>query len=210
MKKLELVRFDHNAPSFEKMTEMRASLEEMLEMKADFSNVQWRENLNAIISYRNEKGGFPFLDSYEIDGDCRVEYCHEPTYICTAILIKAYLADKGFFADIEETVLKPALHMCCARGLKGHGFDEFSGIYTALKIFQKCSIIDFLKKYPEICPEFTEMFNEITFFLLMLESQERYYGPFGECIEDKVTELNDYYLDYFDWPEEDSQNGKEN
>lgn len=191
-KTMNLVRQNHKKPNSEKLHTMRKDLEELIDYEFQ-SQQEWDDVIREIIRFQNEDGSFNLLDSYRIESDCRVFYCHEPTYICSALLIKALLKDKEVFCGKEETILSKALYMCCARGLKGHGYDGMSGQLKAISYFMKCNIKEFLSQYPDICIEFSDMFQQIKELYARYVKEESYYGAWGESYKDKMIEVYHYF-----------------
>lgn len=106
---------------------MKNTLKDFLDEKTDSNNSQWMENLNTILDFQDEDGSFKLISTYEIPSDARVDFCHEPTYICTAILMKAYLTGDSALKEKVETSLVQGLEMCCMRSLYGHGYDSLQG-----------------------------------------------------------------------------------
>ena len=102
--------------------------------------------------------------------DARVDYFYRPTYLATAFMMKAVLLypslmDKAAFldSDLDFTVdtVKETL-AACMLGCTGRNFDG-AGVLRlkdCLSIFENAGVVEFLEKYPEICPEFTELYRE--------------------------------------------------
>ena len=74
MTTLKLTRL--NEPNIEKLYEMKSALRNILE-EGDF------ENLNTILDFQDKDGSFKLFSTYKIPSDARVDFCHEPTYICS-------------------------------------------------------------------------------------------------------------------------------
>jgi len=193
-KTIKLVRQNHLNPNMGDLRELRKKLEELINSRFNFDD-DWNDVIKQIIEFQCEDGSFNLLDSYRIESDCRVEYCHEPTYICSALLIEALLKDKEVFAGNEDIILSKALHMCCARGLNGHGYDSMQGQIKAINYFAKCHIKEFLKVYPNICPEFTDMFNQIKEQYDKYVKEERFTGAWGEDYKEEIMKIHNYFND---------------
>ena len=148
-------------PDFDELCEMLADLKDFSDENPDFSDVQWRENLDIILDFQDEDGSFKLFDSFDIPADARVDFCYTPTYICTAALMKAYLLDADAFSLKEKSALREGLKMSCARKLRGHGYEAFKGQIEALNIFMKAGLREFLDLHWELCPEFSEMCEKI-------------------------------------------------
>ena len=128
-----------------------------LEQDVNPENTMWETNFENIIDFQDEDGFFNLLDTKKIPSDARVDFCYMPTYICTAILIKAYQTDEYLIEDRE--VLYKALKACCGRKLRGHGLEAEEDFKKVLRIFSECGIEEFLVQNGEMVPEFTEMFE---------------------------------------------------
>ena len=146
MKKINLNRQNHRRPNFKTLRDMKDYLEKLIDGKVEENELAWKEVLHEIVDFQDEDGSFKLLDSYRIESDCRGAFCHEPTYICTALLMKALLKDERALDGRVMEILPPAMHMCCARGLQGHGFDALKGLIHAVDYFIRCDVNAFLKK----------------------------------------------------------------
>lgn len=114
-------------------------------------------------------------DPESMPSDARVDFFYRPTYIATAFMMKAVLLypslmNEATFLDSEldftvETVKETLA--ACMLGCTGRGFDGAGVLCLAdcLRIFQEAGADEFLEKYPHMCPEFTELFNEKKIFL---------------------------------------------
>lgn len=193
-KTIKLLRQNHLNPNMKELDETRRELEELINDRYDFEN-SWNDVIKQIIQFQYEDGSFNLLDSYRIDSDYRVEYCHEPTYICSALLIKALLEDKDVFTGKEDIILSKALYMCCARGLSGHGYDSIRGQIKAINYFINCDVKTFLIKYPHICPKFTEMFKQIKEQYAKYVKEQRFTGVWGEDYENEIRNIYKYFND---------------
>lgn len=105
---------------------------------------------------------FGFDEPHNMPSDARVDYFYYPTYIATAIMVKAVMRCPELLA---ETAVYDALQHCLlastGRGFKGHGYEELDGVRDAMDIFLQADTYRFVKKYAEICPEFTELFTSV-------------------------------------------------
>lgn len=196
MKKTNLNRQNHRRPNFKTLRDMKDYLEKLIDGKVEENELAWKEVLEEIVDFQDEDGSFKLLDSYRIESDCRVDFCHEPTYICTALLMKALLKDERALDGRVMEILPPAMHMSCARGLQGHGYDSTKGLIHAVDYFIRCDVNAFLKKYPEICPEFTEMFRKIERHFDERVRTEDFYGAWGEDYEEAIRAIHEYFYQY--------------
>jgi len=91
--------------------------------------------------------------------DARVDFFYIPTYISSAILIYAamnYPEEVKRF-DAFNAILGNALYTSTLRNFEGHGYD---GRGECRAIFKSVGINKFLEEYPEICPQFTDLWNK--------------------------------------------------
>lgn len=202
MKNTSLIRYNHRKPDHRTLQEMRDYLENLIDgnmgktegtEKIEENESDKRKILEEIMAFQYEDGSFNLLDSYRIESDCRVVYCHEPTYICTAILMKALLDDEHALGGREWDILPAAMHMCCARGLQGHGYEALKGLIQSVNYFIRSDVKRFLKRYPDICPEFTEMFGRIEKHFAELVKNGEFQGPWGDDYEQQIRAIHDYF-----------------
>lgn len=191
MTTLKLTRL--NEPNFNKLNEMKSALKDFLDENADSKNPQWMENLNTILDFQDTDDSFKLFSTYEIPSDARVDFCHEPTYICTSILMKAYLTGDSALKEKVETPLTQGLEKCCMRNLRGHGYDSLQGQIDALNIFMKGGLREFIDLHPELNSKFTEMILNIMVEFDALEEQEHFKGPWGEDYKEDILEINEYF-----------------
>ena len=189
MTALKLTRL--NEPNFEKLYEMKSALKDFLDKDSDCKN--WMENLNAILDFQDTDGSFKLFSTYEIPSDARVDFCHDPTYICSSILMKAYLTGDSKLTQKIETPLIQGLERCCMRGLRGHGYDALQGQIEALNIFMKGGLREFIDLHGELNPEFTEMILNIISQFKALEDEEHFTGPWGEYYKEDILKINKYF-----------------
>lgn len=159
MKMLKLKK--QNKPDFDELSRMIGDLGEFLDENPDFKNKEWIENLNAILNFQDDDGSFKLFTSYNIPSDARVDFCHVPTYICTAVLMKAWLLEGDAFTLREKSALQCGLKMSCVRNLRGHGYDSFKQQIEALNLFIKAGLNEFMDLYPDFCDQFSEMIKSI-------------------------------------------------
>lgn len=93
MKKLILYKQKHDEPKLDELSGMLCDLEDFLNADANPNDMEWNENMNTILGFQDNEGCFNLLDSYDIPIGERVNFCYVPTYVCTAILMKAYMTD---------------------------------------------------------------------------------------------------------------------
>ena len=184
MTTLKLTRL--NEPNIEKLYEMKSTLRNILE-EGDL------ENLNTILDFQDKDGSFKLFSTYEIPSDARVDFCHEPTYICSSILMKAYLTGDSKLKQKIETPLIHGLERCCCRNLTGHGYDALKGQIEALNIFMKGGLREFIDLHPDLNSKFTEMILNIMVEFDAREEQEAFKGIWGEDYKEDILKINEYF-----------------
>ena len=184
MTTLKLTRL--NEPNIEKLYEMKSTLRNFLE-GGDF------ENLNTILDFQDKDGSFKLFSTYEIPSDARVDFCHEPTYICSSILMKAYLTGDSKLKQKIKTPLIHGLERCCCRNLTGHGYDALKGQIEALNIFMKGGLREFIDLHPDLNSKFTEMILNIMVEFDAREEQEAFKGIWGEDYKEDILKINEYF-----------------
>lgn len=190
---LILKKQKHNEPKFDELSAMISDLMNFLNEDANPNDEFWTKNLSTIVDFQDSDGSFKLFDSYEIPGDARVDFCWMPTYICTAILMKAYMTDPSSFTSKEESALLGGLKMSSGKNLRGHGYDAFKGQIEALKIFMKAGLREFLDGHGDFCTEFSEMISKIITKFRDMESKEEFLGPWGESYESQIKSVNEYF-----------------
>ena len=195
MMKIALERINAERPDFDRLYEMRNSLSEFLEEITEtkdscIERETYTENLNTIIEFMDEKGSFSLLDSFKVPNDAVFDFCYMPTYVCAAILMKAVLLHESDPDAKAIKALPETLGMCCRGKLRGHGYEAFAGQIEAIKIFIKGGLNEFLRNYPDMCPEFTKMFDEIKTDFADKINKKDFTGCWGEDYESDIREIN--------------------
>lgn len=191
MNKLKL--YKQNRPDFEELSRMILELKDFLDETPDFTDCDWIENLDVIIDFQDEDGSFKLFDSYNIPSDARVDFCYIPTYICTAILMKAYLVNSDAFTLKAKSALAKGLKMSCVKNLRGHGYEALKGQIEALNLFIKSGLNEFIDLHSDICPEFSQMIQNITSAFRNMENEEKFTGPWGESYEAEIRQINECF-----------------
>ena len=106
----------------------------------------------------------------EMPSDARVDFFYRPTYIATAFMMKAVLLfpslmDKEEFLDSDrDFTVNDVIQTLkgCMLGCTGREFDGAGALplKDCIKLFESAGADEFLDKYPELCPEFTELYRE--------------------------------------------------
>ena len=185
MKELKLTKL--NNPNEKKLNEMKSALKDILD--EDLS----AENLQTILDFQDEDGSFKMYTTYKIPSDARVDFCHEPTYICSAILMKAYLTGDSTLKERIEYSLIDGLEMSTMRNLRGHGLYALEGQIESLNIFMKGGLREFIDLYGELNAKFTEMILNIIIEFEKLEEDKVFKGPWGEDYKEKIISINEYF-----------------
>ncbi len=192
MKMLVLKKQKHNEPRLVELIGMLSDLLTFLYEDTNFNDKLWNKNFNAILDFQDSDGSFKLFDSYEIPSDTRVEFCWMPTYVCTAILMKAYMTDPSSFTSKEESALLEGLKMSSGKNLRGHGFKAFKGQIESLELFMKAGLREFLDVHRDFCPEFSEMISKIITKSKDIETNEE-FEPWGESYESQIKSVNEYF-----------------
>ena len=157
------------------------------EMDADSLRIYANDLLNCVAPLaKNLKMFFLGLDEPEnMPSDARVDYFYMPTYIGTAIVIRAVLVCAKFIREVQEDsykrmVFRGLLLGCTGRGFKGHGYDGLKGMIDALSIFTEAGVEKFIWYYPTICDEFTKLFKESVSKLTKLLETGTVQNEWGE------------------------------
>lgn len=157
MKNIILSKNDGKAANINDLQAMLNSLMEFLAEDAKPNDDGWKQSFKAVIGFQNEDGSFGLVDPSKASSDERVEYYYTPTYLCAAIMMKAFMADESLLVDAREHALRDALKASSGRNLRGHGYDAEAGCLDAMQILIRGGVKEFLMLHPDICPEFTEM-----------------------------------------------------
>ena len=94
---MKLERLNTNGLDFAKLDEMITGMTGLLEDSETASLT-----IEELCSFQDTDGSFKLLDSYQVPSDARVDFCHKPTYIGAAILMKEYLGGQRVFDMYEE------------------------------------------------------------------------------------------------------------
>ena len=184
MNNLKLTKL--NEPNWKKLNEMISALKDFLNEEVDSKNPQWMENLNTILDFQDDDDSFKIFSTYEIPSDARVMYCHKPTYICSSILMKAYLTGDSTIREKIEEPLTQGLERCCMRGLRGHGYEALIEQIGALNIFMKGGLREFMDLHSDLNSKFTEMILNIMVEFDAREEQEAFKGPWGDDYKEDI------------------------
>lgn len=193
MKMIELKKQKSDEPKFDELYEMLRDLKAFFKEDVDFKDKEWKKNLDIILDFQDDDGSFKLFDSYKIPSDARVDFCHMPTYICTAALMKAYMTDSAAFTLKEKAGLLYGLKMSCAKNLWGHGYEGLKGQIEALNIFMEAGLNEFMDLHSDFCPQFSEMIKNISSKFQDMESEGKFLGPWGESYESQIKSINEYF-----------------
>ena len=193
MNMLKLKKINHNKPDFDELYRMISELENFLDEEANFDDEAWCENFKTLLDFQDSDGSFRLFDSYRVPGDARVDFCHTPTYICTAILMKAFMTDSKAFSSDEKSSFFHALEVSCARNFSGHGFEGLLGQIATLKIFMRAGLNEFMDVHNDFCHKFSEMISGFVCQFHDMEVNDDYLGAWGESYESDIRLINDYF-----------------
>lgn len=102
--------------------------------------------------------------------DARVDYFYRPTYIATAFMMKAVVlypsllnestfldSELDFTVDTVKKTLSACMLACTGRDFDGAGVLRLK---DCIRLFSDAGADEFLAKYPDLCPEFTQLYSE--------------------------------------------------
>lgn len=190
---LSLEKQDHNNPNLNELSRMVSDLKNFSNEDIKVNDELYNKNLNIIIDFQDADGSFKLVDSFKIPSDSCIHYCYIPTYICTGILMKAFLTDSIAFTSKAKNALLNGLKRSCDINLCGHGFNALNGQIKALNIFMKSGLREFMDLYPEFCLEFNEMINNISSKFYEMETKGKFLGPMKESYENDIMAINEYF-----------------
>jgi len=193
MNELILKKQINNVPKFDELFQMIAGLKDFLDEEADFKDANWKKNLDIIIDFQDDDGSFKFFESRKIPVEAVVDFIYTPTYLCTAILMKAYMTDSDSFTLKAESALKKGLKMSTCKNLRGHGYEAFKGQIEALNIFMKAGVKEFIDLHSDLSPEFAEMIDKIVSSYKDKILSSDYTGMWGESYEDDIKSVTEYF-----------------
>lgn len=129
-----------------------------------------------------------FDEPDKMPSDARVDYFYKPTYIATAFMMQAVLkypslmnekefldSDLNFTVDTVKNTLSACLLACTARNFDGAGVFLLK---DCIKLFENAGASEFIEKYPDICPEFNELYSEKKLFVESgkIDAREAWYN----------------------------------
>ena len=167
MKKIEYIFYrpaEVNTEEFYNIVEkLRADLHTICNEKVskeDICSYAEKLILQAKPLKKNPEMYFLGLDEpNKMPSDARVDYFYMPTYLGTAIIMKAVMA----YPELQQKhsrIIHGLMLGCTGRGFSGHGFDGLRGLIETLRIFAEADCGEFISKYPKVCPEFTHLYME--------------------------------------------------
>ena len=189
MKILKLKRL--NEPRFDELFAMISDLEDVLNSNPEDEN--WGENLKSILDFQDTDGSFNLLDMERMPSEARIDFRHIPTYLCSAILMKALMMNPESFTLREKSQLSKGLKASCARNLRGHGYEAFKEQIRALNMFIEGGLREFMDIHPELCPEFSEMIDGIISYFRKREENGDFSGSWNESYEKEIRQVNEYF-----------------
>ena len=102
------------------------------------------------------------LDEPEnMPSDARVDFFYRPTYLATAVVIKAYMTASELLNEgSDHLIFRGMLLGSTGRGFKGHGYDDLKGLLDTLDLFTEAGAAEFVRYHPYYCIEFKKLFRE--------------------------------------------------
>ncbi len=188
MKSLELSRQKATNPNFANLKQMLEQLKGMLMENMNPNDQSWEDNLEEIVRFQDPELGFSLLDSYYVESDACVEFCCMPTYICTAILMKAVVENEALFGELRAP-LKTALEKCARLGLIGHGIDAGRTKIDEVMIFLEGHVREFLLSYADLVPAFTDLMVRTADQYRKMQEGGAFIMDTGEDFEAEVVKI---------------------
>lgn len=136
---MELIRENEENANLDKLNMQIKYLKNAIKLgneSKEFTNI-----IQKILEFQDKDGSFKMLNTYQVESDVRQDFCHYPTYLCTALLIKSYIYNKES-VDLEK--LNMALANCCHKDFFGHGYDGLDFQLKIMRLFNKCGVKEFL------------------------------------------------------------------
>ncbi len=97
-------------------------------------------------------------------------------------LIDASRKSEAGIADGET--LRRTLSACMLGstgcGFMGHGYDGISGLVNTMEVFAMADTTGFITSYPELCPEFTELYRETLSYIEERVANGALAGAWGD------------------------------
>jgi gamma-glutamylcyclotransferase (GGCT)/AIG2-like uncharacterized protein YtfP len=155
-----------------------------------YAHQDTRSLVASLINDQDQDGFWGMIESPEVDGDARLEFWYKPTYIATAYLLKYWLLSLDREKTIEglERILAKGLKASTGRGFNGHGHDDMEGRIEAVAIFKAGGVISLLEQQPNLCPEFTTVFQGVIEGLRNSQETNQTRGDWGEEYRDRILE----------------------
>lgn len=65
-------------------------------------------------------------------------------------------------------------------GFMGHGYDDILGLVETMEVFAMADTMGFITRYPELCPEFTELYRETLSYIEERVANGTLAGAWGD------------------------------
>ena len=128
--------------------------------------------------------------------DIRVEYFYWPTYLAAGITMKASLLYPGILERVTlpagrraAEVFRAVVLGCTGRGFYGHGFDDVRGLVEVTEFFVDSGVVEYLERYGDFCPAFTECVSNALRFLLAGVIKDKVAGAWGDDYTDRAYDI---------------------
>lgn len=112
-----------------------------------------------IYDEQRQDGSFGMIDPASAPADARVQFYFLPTYLCTAIMMRGevdFCRDENFLQKLQK-----AMKVCTLREFAGHGYEAEEHRQEVIRIFRLADCSGFLSRHPDLCPEFTTLWNRM-------------------------------------------------
>lgn len=130
-------------------------------------------------------------DPRSMPADARVDFFYTPTYITVSFMMRALLdiPEKVTQLDGFMDTLKKGMLACTGRSFKGSGYDTIGGLLDYLSIFESIDISLFLRAYPKMCIEFTDLFYYAVSWLRSILEKGEILNEWGVSYTDRARDF---------------------
>ena len=146
--------------------------------------------LTSHILWQDDDGAWELVRPSEAPSDARVDYYYIPTYLSTAILMRANFDYPKVTDRIEGFMpaFRKALHTSTGRSFSGHGYEATAGILEAMRIFSDGGAVRLLND-TTLCPEFSTLLRDQLFSFEEALASGRTQSEWGEDYASEYEEL---------------------
>ncbi|GHV35932.1 hypothetical protein FACS1894187_09690 [Synergistales bacterium] len=179
----------------EMLSKMRGDLEYLVSGKASEEEVVGY--VKTIISTgtplpRNENALFwGFDEPKNMPNEAIIDFIYTPTYLTVSFMARAMLNMPEKMASLPNftDTLRKGLLAATSGKFRGHGYEAIEGILECMSIFRLADMNCFVKTYPHICPDFTELFNETVEYLKDASRKRKLQNEWGTNYSQRASDL---------------------